>query len=75
MIEDDLCILRAKYDRQPLPKFAQCDVRQRYREAPMAHDPLLQSSRFQPTGGRQVPSASERRKRSESTNTETLLAA
>ena len=29
MIEDDLCILRAKNDSQPLPKFARCDIRQR----------------------------------------------
>ena len=39
------------------------------------HSGPLQSSRCQPTGGRQVPSAYERCKQSESTNTETLLAA
>ena len=41
----------------------------------MAHDPLLQSSRCQPTGGRQVPSASERCKQRGSNIAKTLLAA
>ena len=59
----------------------QCDVRQGYRAAPMAHDPLIssnqhsgpwQSSRFQPTGGRQVPSPSERCRQ---TIAKTLIAA